>query len=155
MSQRERLERASGLSFETFWDLLLRDRAEFVSKLAQKRQNNQILTMMNPRGQGDHEYKLMQFVLDEYNRIYRETGSFPTGSAPPPPPPPPAVNVYAGQFWMPPTVPLNVGSAQPALTRTPANPMVVQWVQGNRIIMRPEDREVRPGERMSRIRILR
>ncbi len=151
MSRRELLERASGLSFETFWDLLQRNREEFVSKLTEEREKTRGL----PMGSGGHEYNLMQFVLDEYNRIYREKGSFPTGPAPLPPPPPPAVNVHAGQFWMPPTAPLNPGSAQPELTRTPANPMVVQWVQGNRIIMRPEDREVRPGERMSRIRILR
>jgi hypothetical protein len=154
MSRRELLERASGLSFETFWDLLQRNREEFVSKLTEKRQNHQRILSMNPSGQGDHEYNLMQFVLDEYNRIYRETGAA-AGAPPPPPPPAPAVNVYAGQFWMPPTAPLNAGSAQPELTRTPANPMTVQWIQGNRIIMRPEDREVRPGEPMSRIRILR
>ncbi len=49
--------------------------------------------------------------------------------------------------------PLNPGSAQPALTHTRPTSQVVQWVQGNRIIMRPEDREVLPGERMSRVRI--
>ncbi len=151
MSRRELLERASGLSFETFWSLLQQNREEFVSNLTEKRQNHERILSLNPGGMGDHEYNLMQFVLDEYNRIHRETG---TVTGPPPPEvPPPEVNPYAGQFWMPPTVPLNQGSAQPALTQTPANPQVVQWVQGNRIVMRPEHREVMPGEKMSKVKL--
>ena len=52
-------------------------------------------------------------------------------------------------------MPLNAGSAQPALTQTRPHEQAVQWTQGNRIIMRPTDREVMPGERMSSVRIVR
>lgn len=63
-------------------------------------------------------------------------------------------NSFPGQFWMPLTTPLNPGSAQPALTRTIPRENVVQWSQGNRIIMRPQDREILPGERMSTVKII-
>jgi hypothetical protein len=52
-------------------------------------------------------------------------------------------------------VPVTRVSAQPALTQTAPNPQVVQWTQGNRIIMRPEHREVMPGERMASVRIFK
>lgn len=58
------------------------------------------------------------------------------------------------EFWERMRAPLNPGSAQPALTQTKPREQVVQWVQGNRIIMRPQDREVIPGERMATTRLI-
>lgn len=71
------------------------------------------------------------------------------------PPPVPERAAHPGQFWQPKTNAPYTYAVNPALTRTAANPQVVQWVQGNQIIMRPENREVMPGERMNRVRILR
>lgn len=71
------------------------------------------------------------------------------------PSPDPERAAHPGQFWQPKTNAPYTYAVNPALTRTVPNPHVVQWVQGNKVIMRPENREVMPGEQTTSIRILR
>ena len=62
---------------------------------------------------------------------------------------------HPGQFWQPKTNAPYTYAVNPALTTTAPSPQVVQWTQGNRVIMRPETREVMPGETMNTVKILR
>ena len=95
---------------------------------------------------GNYEYLMMQEVLTEFNRYGGERA---------PPPPPLAPPHPEAEFWNRMRMPLNPGSAQPALTQTRPREQTVQWVQGNRIIMRPLDREVMPGEPTTKVSIVR
>ena len=132
-------------SFDTLWSLLETDKNEFVKRMQLEQKTHDEQMKANIWGHGNLEYTLMQRVWTEFHKNggKREVQ------------PPPTLNPYAGQFWMPQTTPSNPGSAQPALTQTTPTPQVVQWVQGNRIIMRPEDRLVSPGEGMTNVRIVR
>lgn len=71
------------------------------------------------------------------------------------PPPVPERAAHPGQFWQPKTNAPYTYAVNPTLTTTAPAPQVVQWTQGNRIIMRPENREVMPGETMNTVKILR
>jgi len=71
------------------------------------------------------------------------------------PPPVPERAAHPGQFWQPKTNAPYTYAVNPALTKTAPNPQVVQWKQGNTLIMRPENRELMPGEPTRRVRILR
>ena len=132
--------------FDRTWGQLATNKPDFIAKMCIELKKHRETPTGNP------EYMMMRWVW----HYYHESGE---PRVPPqrlrdvlfPPPPP---NPHGGQFWTPATQPLNPGSAQPMLTQTRSHEQVVQWTQGNRIIMRPIDREVMPGERMTNVRIL-
>lgn len=106
---------------------------------------------------GDLE-SLRRFKTDERLELVDRCRRFIASSSTPvtyTPPPVPERAAHPGQFWQPKTNAPYTYAANPALTRTAPNPQVVQWTQGNRLIMRPENREVAPGEPTTSVRILR
>ena len=148
------LANAGATPFETLWEQLVADKPSFIAKMREEQKSHdEKLRLIRGATMGNPEYMMMQLVWTEYHQY---------GGKRAPPPPPPPTNPHAGQFFLSPSA-NNIPnewrqggySAQPALTQTPSHEQTVQWVQGNRIIMRPLNREVLPGERMSSVRIVR
>ena len=138
---------AGATPFETLWEQLAADKPSFIAKMREEQKpHDEKLRLIRRATMGNPEYMMMQLVWTEYHQY---------GGKRAPPPPPPGPPHPEAEFWNRMRQPLNPGSAQPALTQTPSHEQTVQWVQGNRIIMRPMNREVLPGERMSSVRIVR
>jgi hypothetical protein len=147
--------------FERLWGQLATDKPSFIAKMHTELKKHREWKAQHPETPtgGNNEYMMMHWVWHHYHG----NGG---GRVPPPhlrnDPPPPPPNPYGGQFVPSPSA-NNIPnewrgvnySAQPALTQTHSHEQVPQWVQGNRIIMRPVTREVMPGEPMSSVRIVR
>jgi hypothetical protein len=130
---RDMLTRAGATSFDELWSLLETDKDKFVEKMRSEQKINDEKMRTNPWSVIGHpEYLMMQEVWTEYHKYDGKRA---------PPPSPTFENPHSGQFTLPPLFyhTQNSNSAQPALTKTKSNPTTVQWVQGNRIIMRPSD----------------
>ncbi len=134
--EHELLTRAGATPFDEVWSLLETDKAAFVQRMQKEQKAHDEQLRANITSFGNPEYKMMQLVWAEFHKSGGKRPVLRVSQ----PVAPQVVGVYA---------------VNPALTQTRANPQVVQWVQGNRIIMRPENREVMPGEPMSRVRIIR
>lgn len=144
--------------FDRLWGRLAIDKQEYIAKMRvelKKHREWKALHPETPTG-GNNEYMMMHWVWHYFHEAGQPRVP-PKGLRdmlfPPPPPPGP----HAGQFTLPPLFyhTHNPGYVPPALTPTQTTPQTVQWVQGNRILMRPENREVRPGEPVVGVRILR
>jgi hypothetical protein len=149
MLNRQQLENAAGVSYETRWGQLIADKPAFVKEMQSLQKDHDEKRRLNRWATtGNYDYMLMQLVWTDYHANGQK-------STPPPPTPSTSPPHPEAEFWNRMRMPLNRRSAQPALTQTRPHEQVVQWTQGNRIIMRPTDREVTPGEPMSSVRIVR
>ena len=145
--------------FERLWGQLATDKLSFIGKMdieLKKHIEWKSAHPETPTG-GNVEYMMMQWVWHLFH-TNGETRVPPIHlrNEPPPPPSKPCAGQSCGRqcpYCFPTQGPVGVYAVNPSLTQTRPNPQVVQWVQGNRIIMRPENREVMPGESMSSVRI--
>jgi len=145
MNRRDLLANAGATPFNTLWTLLETDKPRFVETMQREGKSHAEMQRVNYCDfGGNYEYLMMQEVWTEYHKTGGKLVATPVAT--------PVTN--EADFWNRMRMPLNAGSSQPSLTQTQPREQAVQWVQGNRVIMRPADREVQPGEPMASVRIL-